>query len=150
MESITFSTTSTVTTTRSLSIVVDDSRLTDGQQYGSGERQRGVFRAGRDAVGPAASYTAGGSPVAVDSGVTVSSYDTDLTGATVTISAGTLQSGDTLNFTNQKRHQRQLRRRRADLDRQRYAGPIPSGLAVGHVLVDQHQHHDSGDFHRCR
>ena len=39
--------------------------------------------------------------MAVDSGVTVSSSDTDLTGATVTISAGTLQSGDTLHFTNQ-------------------------------------------------
>ena len=46
-------------------------------------------------------FTVGGSAVAVDSGVTVASYDTDLTGATVTISAGTLQSGDTLNFTNQ-------------------------------------------------
>ena len=39
--------------------------------------------------------------MAVDSGVTVTSHDTDLTGATVTISAGTLQTGDTLNFTNQ-------------------------------------------------
>ena len=46
-------------------------------------------------------FTLGGSAVAVDSGVTVTSYDADLTGATVTISAGTLQSGDTLNFTNQ-------------------------------------------------
>ena len=46
-------------------------------------------------------FTVGGSAVAVDSGVTVTSNDTDLTGATVTISAGTLQSGDTLNFTNQ-------------------------------------------------
>ena len=39
--------------------------------------------------------------MAVDSGVTVSSGDADLTGATVTISSGTLQSGDVLNFTNQ-------------------------------------------------
>ena len=46
-------------------------------------------------------FTVGGSAVAVDSGVTVSSSDTDLTGATVTISSGTLQSGDTLHFTNQ-------------------------------------------------
>ena len=46
-------------------------------------------------------FTVGGAAVAVDSGVTVTSSDTDLTGATVTISAGTLQSGDTLNFTNQ-------------------------------------------------
>ena len=33
--------------------------------------------------------------------MTATSFDTDLTGATVTISAGTLQSGDTLNFTGQ-------------------------------------------------
>ena len=46
-------------------------------------------------------FTVGGAAVAVDSGLTVSSSDADLSGATVTISAGTLQSGDTLNFTNQ-------------------------------------------------
>ena len=51
--------------------------------------------------GTTGSYAVGSTPLAVDSGVTVFSYDTDLTGATVTISAGTLQSGDTLNFTNQ-------------------------------------------------
>ena len=59
-------------------------------------------------------FTVGGSAVAVDSGVTVTSNDTDLTGATVTISAGTLQSGDTLHFTNQNGITRQLLRRRAD------------------------------------
>ncbi len=44
-------------------------------------------------------FTLGGSAVAVDSGVTVTSYDTDITGATETITD--YQSGDTLNFTNQ-------------------------------------------------
>ena len=42
-----------------------------------------------------------GQTVTVDSSVTVTSFDTDVTGATMSISAGTLQSGDTLHFTNQ-------------------------------------------------
>ncbi len=45
-------------------------------------------------------FTLGGSPVTVDSGVTVTSSDTNLSGATLTIGTG-LQSGDTLNFTSQ-------------------------------------------------
>ena len=39
--------------------------------------------------------------MAVDAGMTGSPSASDLTGATVTISADTLQSGDMLNFTNQ-------------------------------------------------
>ena len=50
--------------------------------------------------GSVANYTAGARPSHVDPGVTVSSSDTDLSGATVTISPGTLQSGDELNFTS--------------------------------------------------
>ena len=50
--------------------------------------------------GKHASYTAGAPAVAVDSGVTVASSDIDSTGATVTISASTLESGDTLSFTS--------------------------------------------------
>ena len=49
--------------------------------------------------GTTGTFTVGGGAVAVDSGIVVSSYDTDLTGATVTIN--NLQSGDTLHFTNQ-------------------------------------------------
>ncbi len=44
-------------------------------------------------------FTLGGSAVAVDSGATATSYDTDLTGASMTIV--NYQSGDSLNFTNQ-------------------------------------------------
>ena len=44
-------------------------------------------------------FTVGSAAVAVDSGLTVSSYDTDLTGATETIT--NYQSGDTLHFTSQ-------------------------------------------------
>ena len=46
------------------------------------------------------SYTAGASAISVDPDVTVSSSDGGLTGATVSISAATLQSGDTLGFTS--------------------------------------------------
>ena len=65
----------------------------------------GAFQVAPDAPvvtasGSTAQYTAGAGAVAVDGGLTVSSDDQDVTGATMTISAGTLQSGDTLNFTN--------------------------------------------------
>jgi hypothetical protein len=50
--------------------------------------------------GISANYTAGAVAVAIDSGLTVTSSDTDLTGATVTISPSTLQAGDTLSFTS--------------------------------------------------
>ena len=53
------------------------------------------------ASGAAGTFTIGGPAVAVDPGLTVGSADTDLTGATVTISSDTLQAGDTLDFTNQ-------------------------------------------------
>ena len=52
-------------------------------------------------AGATNTFTLGGTAVVVCSGVTVSSNATDLTGATVTISSGTLQTGDTLHFTNQ-------------------------------------------------
>ena len=47
-----------------------------------------------------------------------------------------------------ERHQRQLRRWRADLERQRHAGQLPDRLAVGHLLVDQHEPGDSQHFDR--
>ncbi|HEX4145463.1 MAG TPA: fibronectin type III domain-containing protein [Pirellulales bacterium] len=46
-------------------------------------------------------FTLGTSPVPVDSRVTLSSADADLTSATVAISPGTLQTGDLLIFNNQ-------------------------------------------------
>jgi hypothetical protein len=51
--------------------------------------------------GTHASYTAGAAAVAVDSGVTVSSSSTDLTGATMTIGTGYQSGSDTLHFTGQ-------------------------------------------------
>ena len=44
-------------------------------------------------------YVLGGSPVPIDSGITVTSYDTVIDGAS--ISVANFQSGDSLNFTNQ-------------------------------------------------
>jgi alpha-L-arabinofuranosidase len=49
--------------------------------------------------GTHANYTAGAAAVSVDSGVKVTSTDTDLTGATVTIGTG-FTTGDTLHFTS--------------------------------------------------
>ena len=42
---------------------------------------------------------------------------------------------------HRRHHHRQQLRWRADLDRQRYAGPIHGGLAVGHVLHHQPEHY---------
>ncbi len=53
------------------------------------------------ASGNTAGYTAGGSAVAVDAGVAVSSADAHLSGAVLAISGSTLTTGDTLNFTSQ-------------------------------------------------
>ncbi len=101
LQTVTFSTTSTVTTTRTLSIVVDDSLASPTTSNVAAESVNVAFPAPVvTPSGSAASYTAGGTPVTVDSDVTVSSLDTDLSGATVTISAGTLQSGDTLSFAS--------------------------------------------------
>ncbi len=74
-----------------------------GMTGGGGANSDGtVFALNTFVVTPSGStntFAVGGSPVAVDSGVTVTSASTDLAGATVTIN--NLQSGDSLDFTNQ-------------------------------------------------
>jgi hypothetical protein len=102
LQSVTFSTTSSNTTTRSISIVADDSLASPTTSNTGAESVKVAFAS--PVVTPSGTintFTVGGGAVAVDAGVTVSSTDADLSGATVTISAGTLQSGDTLHFTNQ-------------------------------------------------
>ena len=103
LQSVTFSTTSTNTTARSLSIVALDTNDTGSVASNTAAESVNVKIAAPvvTASGTTNTFTVGGAAVAVDSGITVTSYDSDLTGATVTISVGTLQSGDTLNFTNQ-------------------------------------------------
>ena len=103
LQSVTFSTTSLNTTTRTVDVVADDSN--DTGNVPSNTAVDSVVVAIAPPVvttsGTTNTFTVGGPAVPVDAGVTATSYDTDLTGATVTISAGTLQSGDMLNFTSQ-------------------------------------------------
>ena len=99
LQSVTFSTTSSNTTPRAISIVAVDNSLSS---TAAAETVNVSFPAPVvTPSGTTSTFTVGGSAVAVDSGVTVTSSDADLTGATETISSGTLQSGDTFNFTNQ-------------------------------------------------
>ena len=144
LQSVTFSTTSTNTTTRSISIVALDGSL--DQQCGGRERQGGIAAPVVTPSGTTNTFTVGGRPVAVDSGVTVTSNDTDLTGATVTISSGTLQTGDTLNFTNQNGITGSYSGGVLTLSGSATPGPISDRLAVGHVLHHQHEHHHSVAF----
>ena len=98
LQSVTFSTTSNIKTTRSISIVAFDGALASNP---AAESVLVAFPAPVvTASGSTASYTAGAAAVVVDSGVTVSSEDADITGATVKISLATFQSGDTLSFTS--------------------------------------------------
>ncbi|HEX4143529.1 MAG TPA: peptidylprolyl isomerase [Pirellulales bacterium] len=99
LQSVTFSTTSTDTATRAISIVALDNSLSSNATAES--VNVAIAAPVVTASGAVNTYTVGGTAVAVDSGITVSSFDTDLTGATMTISSGTLQTGDTLDFTNQ-------------------------------------------------
>jgi uncharacterized repeat protein (TIGR03803 family) len=99
LESIQFSTTSTVLGARAISIVAVDGPLTSNSLAESVDVAIGPpVLTGSGVIG---TYTIGEAAVAIDSGLTLTSMDTDLTGATVTISSGTLQTGDTLSFTNQ-------------------------------------------------
>jgi cyclophilin family peptidyl-prolyl cis-trans isomerase len=98
LQSVMFSTTSSSPVTRSLSVVALDNSLTSNS---AAESVKVIAAPVVTPSGTASTYTLGGSAVPVDSGVTVSSNAPDLTGATVTISSGTLQSGDMLNFVNQ-------------------------------------------------
>ncbi|HTU24002.1 MAG TPA: hypothetical protein VMF30_01315, partial [Pirellulales bacterium] len=102
LDSVTFSTTSTVTGTRSLTIEVSNG----GGAVFAGEAVNVVAATapGTPVVTPSgttSSYNLGKSPVAVDSGLSVSSTETDLTGATLTIAMNTLAVDDLLNFTAQ-------------------------------------------------
>ena len=99
LQSVTFSTTSTTDTPRSLSIVALDTNDTGDVQSNTGAETVDVEIAAPvvKPSGTTNTFTLGGTAVAVDSGVTVTSSDTDLTGATVTIN--NYQSGDLLDYT---------------------------------------------------
>ena len=99
------------------------------------------------ASGTTNTFTVGGAAVGVDAGLAGSPSGSDLTGATVTISSGTLQSGDTLNFTNQDGISGSYSAGVLTLSGMR-AWPNTCGPAVGHVFHHQREHHDPGDFGR--
>ena len=102
LQSVTFSTTSINQTTRAIDVVADDSAASPTTSTTGVDSV--ILAVAAPVVAPSGTtntFTIGGLALEVDSGVTVTAADTDLTGATVTISAGTLQSGDTFNFTNQ-------------------------------------------------
>jgi hypothetical protein len=88
--------------TDTLSVTAKDAKLDNGSLQ-SGTVTINIPTPGAPVLTPSgnqASFTVGGSPVAVDSGIWVASSDANLTGATVTISPGTLQPGDTLSLPN--------------------------------------------------
>ncbi len=106
LQSVTFSTTSNVSGTRTIDVVADDAHDTGNVPSDTGvdfvNVAAGIPAPTVTTSGSAAQYTAGASAVTVDGGIQVNSVDANhLTGATMTISAGTLQSGDTLNFSSQ-------------------------------------------------
>jgi cyclophilin family peptidyl-prolyl cis-trans isomerase len=98
LQTVTFSTTSSSPVTRSVAIVAVNNTLTSNS---AAESVKVIAAPVVTPSGTTNTYTTNGSAVPVDSTVTVSSNDTDLTGAKVTISSGTLQSSDMLNFVNQ-------------------------------------------------
>ena len=101
LQSVTFSTTSLNTATRTIDVVADDSAASPSTSNTAVDSVVVAIAAPvvTASGGTGQTFTVGGAAVAVDSGVTVSSYDTDLTGATETIT--NTHSGDTLNFTSQ-------------------------------------------------
>ena len=101
LQSVTFSSTSTVIGTRTIDVVATDSNASVTTSNTAVDTvveaiSAPVLTAGHAGIG----YTAGETAKILDSGITVASADTNLTGATVTISAGSLQTGDTLSFTS--------------------------------------------------
>ena len=101
LESVTFSTTSTDTATRTVDVVADDSAASPTTSNTAVDTV--VVAIAAPVVTASGStgqtFTLGGSAVAVDSAITATSHDADLTGATETITSP--QTGDTLLFTNQ-------------------------------------------------
>ncbi len=97
LQSVTFSTTSTTSTSRSVSIVAIDGSLDSNPVA----EQINVEFTAVTASGLVNNFFLNGTAATIDSGIMVAASDPDLTGATVTISPSTLQPGDTLNFANQ-------------------------------------------------
>ena len=101
LQSVTFSSTSTSTLARSISVQVDDSIASPSTSGTAADTIDVTIPAPTvTAGGSPAQYTAGAGAVTVDGGIKVNSIDTGhMTGATMVLTNA--QSGDTLNFTSQ-------------------------------------------------
>jgi hypothetical protein len=96
LQSVTFSSTSTSITTRAIATVAFDGSLVSGAAAESVDVANNVVIAS----GSTAVFNFGGLPVAVDPGVVISSTDTHLSGAVVTLADYGYDYADTLSFTS--------------------------------------------------
>ena len=143
LQSVTFSTTSLDTTTRTIDVVALDSNDTGNVPSNTGVDT--VLVAITAPVVTASgstgqTFTVGSAAVAVDSGLTVSTIDADLTGATETIT--NYQSGDSLHFTSQNGITGSYNSGTGVLTLTGSATPAQytGGAAIGHVLHLQPEH----------
>jgi len=99
LQSVMFSTTSTVKGTRTIDVVADDSAASPTTSNTGVDTVVVAIAAPVVTASPSSVTVTAGATVAVNSGVTVTSADTNVTGAKVTIS--NFVAGDTLHFTAQ-------------------------------------------------
>ena len=100
LQSVTFSTSSVNTATRTVDVTADDSAASPTAGNTGVDTVHVAIAAPVVTANQTSKADTAGQTVTVDSAVTVSSFDTNVTGAVVTIS-GNFQSGDTLHFTPQ-------------------------------------------------
>ncbi len=135
LQSVTFSTTSINQSTRTIDVVADDSSASPTASNTGVDSVVVAITAPVVTANQASVASTADQTVTVDSVLTVIVLDTDVTGATMTISTG-YHSGDTLHFTTQNGSPELFSAGRADLEWLGHAGPVPDRLAVGHVLLD--------------
>jgi hypothetical protein len=100
LQSVTFSTTSAVKGTKTVDVITDDSAASPTTSNTGVDTVVVAIAAPVVTASPSSVTVTAGATAVVNSGLTVTSFDTDVTGATVTIAAG-LTANDTLHFTNQ-------------------------------------------------
>ncbi len=98
LQSVTFSTTSFNQTARTINVVILEGALASNTGV---DTVNVAITAPVVTANQAAKASTAGQTVAVDSAVTVKSFDTDVTGATMTIGTGYQSGSDTLHFTTQ-------------------------------------------------
>ena len=101
LQSVTFSTTSINQTTRTIDVVADDSAASPTTSYTGVDTVNVAIAPPLVTANQASVDATAGQTVSVDSAVTVSSFDTDVTGVTMTIGTGYQSGSDTLSFINQ-------------------------------------------------